>query len=263
MTGMAWAVADGWTLTRRALLHWVRQPAQVVVGLLFPVLIVVMFVYLFGGGMQVPGGGEYREFLLPGMFAMTMVFGIEGTFAAVASDAAKGVTDRFRTLPMTPGAVLVGRAAADLLNSALGLAVMMACGLAVGWRWHEGLGQVAVAVALLLWLRFAFLWLGIYLGVRFASPEAVVVVQILVWPVGFLSNAFAPSSEMPGWLGFLAEANPMSATITAIRELFGNPGVVAGSWTAEYGMWPAVVWPAVLTAVFLPLSVRRYQRLSG
>ena len=262
MTGMAWAVADGWTLTRRALLHWMRRPAQVIVGLLFPVLIVVLFAYVLGGGMQVPDGGDYREFLLPGMFAMMMVFGIEGTFTAVASDAAKGVTDRFRTLPMAPGAVLVGRAAADLLNSALGLLVMMACGLAVGWRWHEGFGQVVTAVALLLWLRFAFLWLGIYLGVRFASPEAVVAVQILVWPVGFLSNAFAPPSGMPGWLESLAEANPMSATITAVRDLFGNPGVAAGSWTAEHGLWPAILWPALITVVFLPLSIHRYRRLS-
>lgn len=263
MTGAAWAVADGWTLTRRALLHWARRPAQVVVGLLFPVMVVVMFVYVLGGGMRVPGGGSYREFLLPGMFAMTMVFGVEGTFAAVASDAAKGVTDRFRTLPMAPGAVPAGRAAADLLNSALGLAVMMACGLAVGWRWHEGAARVAAAVALLLWLRFAFLWLGVYLGVRFASPEAVVVLQILVWPVGFLSNAFAAPSGMPGWLAFVAEANPLSATVTAVRELCGNPGVVAGSWTAEYGVWAAVAWPAVMTAVFLPLAVRRYRRMDG
>jgi len=145
----------------------------------------------------------------------------------------------------------------------LDLAVMMACGLAVGWRWHEGFGRVAAAVALLLWLRFAFLWLGIYLGVRFASPEAVVVLQILVWPVGFLSNVFAPPSGMPGWLGFAAEANPLSATVTAVRELFGNPGVAAGSWTAEHGMWAAVAWPAVMTAVFLPLAVRRYRRMDG
>lgn len=263
MTSIGWVAADGWTLTRRALLHWARQPAQVVVGLLFPVLMVVMFGYLFGGGMRVPGGGDYREFLLPGMFAMTMVFGIEGTFAAVASDAAKGVTDRFRTLPMAPGSVVVGRAAADMLNSALGLLVMMGCGLLVGWRWHEGFAGVAAAVALLLWLRFAFLWIGIYLGVRFARPEAVVALQILVWPVGFLSNAFASPSDMPGWLAVLSEANPMSATITATRDLFGNPGVVSGSWTADHGLWAAVLWPLVLTAVFLPLSVRRYQRLGG
>ncbi|MEO3783972.1 ABC transporter permease [Actinocorallia sp. B10E7] len=261
MTSVGWVMADGWTLTRRALLHWARRPAQVVVGLLFPVLMVVMFGYLLGGGIQVPGGGGYREFLLPGMFAMSMVFGIEGTFSAVASDVAKGVTDRFRTLPMTPGAVVVGRAAADLLNSALGLLVMMGCGLLVGWRWHEGFGGVVAAVALLLWLRFAFLWLGVYLGVRLARPEAVVALQILVWPVGFLSNAFTSPSDMPGWLAFLAEANPLSATVTATRELFGNPGVVSGSRTAEHGLLLAVLWPLAITAVFLPLSVRRYQRL--
>ncbi|GAA3235886.1 ABC transporter permease [Actinocorallia longicatena] len=259
-----WAASDGWTLTRRALLHWVRQPVQVLVGLLFPVLLVLMFGYLLGGGMEIPGGGDYKEFLLPGMFALTMVFGIEGTFTAVAADAGKGVTDRFRSLPMAPSAVVVGRASADMINSAAGLVVMMGAGLAVGWRWHEGFGRVLVAVALLLWLRFAFLWAGIYLGLRFPSPEAVMAVQILVWPFGFLSNVFASPADMPGWLGFLADANPLSATVTAVRDLFGNPGVAgSGSWAADHGLLLAIVWPLVITTVFFPLSVRRFQRLSA
>jgi ABC-2 type transport system permease protein len=259
---LRWAIVDAWTITERDLLHWVRQPAPVIVGLLFPVMLVLMFGYLFGGAMSVPGGGDYREFLMPGMFAMTIFFGIEATMIAVTTDAAKGVTDRFRSMPMAPSAVVVGRSAADMLNSMLGLTVMLACGLAVGWRWHNGVGSALVAVGLLLLLRFALLWVGIYLGLRIKSPEAVMAVQILVWPLCFLSNTFAPPATMPGWLGAIVEWNPLSATVAATRELFGNPGWGGESWIAQHALLMAIVWPLALLAVFFPLSVRSYRRLS-
>jgi ABC-2 type transport system permease protein len=255
-------VRDGWTLTVRALLHWARQPTQVVVGLLFPVLMVLMFGYLFGGGMSVPGGGDYREFLLPGMFAMTMLFGLEATMVSVTTDADRGVTDRFRSLPMAPSAVVVGRCTADMLNSVLGLVVMVGCGVLVGWRWHNSLGDALAAMGLLLLLRFALLWVGIYLGLLVRNPEAVMAVQILVWPVGFLANTFTSPTTMPAWLGALAEWNPLSSTVAAARELFGNPGWGGDSWVAQHALLMAVVWPAVLVAIFLPLSVHRFGRLS-
>jgi ABC-type multidrug transport system permease subunit len=259
---LRWAVVDAWTVTRRDLAHWARQPAVVVVGLLFPVMTVLMFGYLFGGAMSVPGGGDYREFLLPGMFALTMVFGIEATMVAVTSDAAKGVTDRFRSMPMAPSAVVAGRGIADMLSSTVGLAALIACGLAVGWRWHHGAGQALLGVGLLLLLRFALLWVGIYLGLLARSPEVVTAAQILVWPLGFLSNAFVAPATMPGWLGAVAAWNPLSATAAATRELFGNPGWGGEAWIAENALAMAVVWPLVLLAVFFPLSVRRFQRLS-
>ncbi len=257
-----WAGADAWTITRRDLLHWARQPAGFAVGLLFPVMMVLMFGYLFGGGMTVPGGGGYREFLLPGMYAMTMVFGMETTFAAVSADAAKGVTDRFRSMPMAPSAVVVGRSTADLLNSALGLVVMVACGLMVGWQWHRGPGLALAAVGLLLLLRFGLLWVGVYLGLVSRSPETLVAVQILVWPLGFLSNVFTAPATMPGWLAAIADWNPLSATVTATRELFGNPGVGGDSWVAQHALLMAIAWPVLLVAVFFPLSVHRYRLLS-
>jgi ABC-2 type transport system permease protein len=257
---LRWALADGATMTRRLLTHWARQPVQVAVGLLFPVMIVLMFGYVFGGGMAVPGGGDYREFLMPGMFAMTMLFGIEATFTAVATDATRGVTDRFRSMPMARSAVVTGRCAADMLFAAAGLAVMIVCGLAVGWRWHDGLGGAALAVGLLLLLRFAFLWAGIYLGLAVRNPEAVVAVQILVWPVAFLSSALVWTDTMPGWLAAVAEWNPLSSTVAATRELFGNPGG-GDSWIAQHALLMALAWPLALTAVFFPLAVRRYGRL--
>jgi ABC-2 type transport system permease protein len=258
---LRWAVADAWTVTGRDLLHWARQPAPVVVNLLFPVLMVVMFGYLFGGAISVPGGGSYREFLLPGLFTLTMAFGIEATMTAVTTDAARGVTDRFRSMPMAPSAVVAGRSLADMLNSGLGLAVMLATGVLVGWRWHGSLGEAALAVGLLLLLRFGLLWVGIYLGLAAKSPEAVAAVQILVWPLAFLSNALVAPATMPGWLGVVADWNPLSATAAATRELFGNPGWGGDTWVAEHALTMAVVWPLVLLAVFVPLAVRRYQRL--
>ncbi len=254
------AATHGWVLTRRALLHWARQPAQVILGLLFPILILLMFGYLFGGQMQVPGGGDYMDFLVPGMLAMTMLFGVEGTVLSVVTDAARGVTERFRSMPMAQSAVVVGRAAADMLNAVLVLAVMVIAGLAVGWGWHEGAAGALAAIGLLLLLRFAFVWVGIYLGLVLKTPEAAVAVQILVWPVGFLSSAYAAPETMPGWLGTLAEWNPMSATIGAARELFGNPGWGGESWMAQHAVLMAVVWPLALTAIFFPLAVSRYVR---
>ncbi|MFC4853776.1 ABC transporter permease [Actinophytocola glycyrrhizae] len=260
---MRYAFADGWTITRRDILHWTRDPGPVIIGLLFPVLMVVMFGYLFGGAMAVPGGGEgYREFILPGMFAMTMAFGLEATMIAVSTDAQKGVTDRFRSMPIAPSAVVTGRAGADMLNSVLGLAVIMGAGVLVGWQAHTGPAEVLAAVGLLLLLRFALLWLGIFLGLVIKGPESVVMVQILVWPVTFLSNAFVAPGTMPGWLGTMAEWNPLSSTVAAARDLFGNPSWGADSWVAEHALLMAVVWPVVLIAIFAPLSVRRFQRLS-
>jgi ABC-type multidrug transport system permease subunit len=262
IASVRWAVLDAGTVAQRTLLHWRQQPAQVAVGLLFPVMTTLMFAYLFGGGMAVPGGGTYREFLLPGMFAMAMVFGLETTFAAVATDAAKGVTDRFRSLPMSASAVVVGRCAADMLYALAGLAVLVACGLLVGWRWRGGLGEALLAVGLLLLLRFALLWVGIFLGLVAKGPEAVVAVQILVWPLGFLSNALVAPATMPGWLGALADWNPLSSTVAATRELFANPGWGGDTWIAQHAVTMAIAWPLAIVAVFFPLSVRRYRRLS-
>ncbi|MFF5975370.1 ABC transporter permease [Streptomyces sp. NPDC012769] len=249
----AYAVSDCWTMTRRELAHWARQPVQVVVGLVFPVMMLLMFGYLVGGGRAIEG--DYVDFLVPGMLTLTMVFGLEGTMTAVTRDLNKGVIDRFRSMPMTDGAVLVGRAAADMLQSTVGLLLMTGVGHAIGWRAHGGLAAFLGAMGLLLLLRFAMLWIGIYLALVAGRAELVQAVQILVWPVGFLSNAFASPDAMPGWLGAVVEWNPMSATATAVRDLCGGPGGEPG-WVGA-----AVLWPLVLTAVFFPLAVRRFGRL--
>lgn len=257
---MTWALRDTWTLTRRAFAHWRRSPGPVLTTLLFPVLVVLMFGYLLGGQMRAPGG-DYFAFLIPGMFALAMLFGLESTMTAIAVDSNRGVTGRLRSMPLASGAVVAGRAIADLLHSTVGLALLAVTGLLVGWSVGSSFGDAVAAVVLLLGLRFALVWVGIYLGLVTRDPQAVVAVQILVWPVGFLSSAFVDPSTMPDWLGAIAAFNPMSATATAARDLFGNPGFDGGSWAAEHAVELAVTWPVLLTAVFAPLAVRRFHRL--
>ncbi|MFF2943309.1 ABC transporter permease [Streptomyces niveus] len=259
-TANAWVITDSWTMTRRELAHWRRQPVQVVVGLVFPVMLLLMFGYLMGAGRGVEG--EYMGFLVPGMLALTMVFGLESTMLAVTQDLGKGVIDRFRSLPMATSAVLVGRSVADMMQSALSLVVMIGVGFALGWRWHGGTAALLGAVGLLLLLRFAMLWLGIHLAMVAGKPEMVQAVQILVWPIGFFSNAFATPESMPGWLGAAVEWNPLSATAAAVRDLAGVPGQLSGSWPAEHAHLLAVGWPVVLIALFFPLAVGRFRRLS-
>ncbi|MFE4609100.1 ABC transporter permease [Streptomyces niveus] len=259
-TANAWVITDSWTMTRRELAHWRRQPVQVVVGLVFPVMLLLMFGYLMGAGRGVEG--EYMGFLVPGMLALTMVFGLESTMLAVTQDLGKGVIDRFRSLPMETSAVLVGRSVADMMQSALSLVVMIGVGFALGWRWHGGAAALLGAVGLLLLLRFAMLWLGIHLAMVAGKPEMVQAVQILVWPIGFFSNAFATPESMPGWLGAAVEWNPLSATAAAVRDLAGVPGQLSGSWAAEHAHLLAVGWPVALIALFFPLAVGRFRRLS-
>ncbi|MDT0568959.1 ABC transporter permease [Streptomyces sp. DSM 3412] len=250
----AYALTDSWTMTRRELAHWARQPVQLLVGLVFPVMLLLMFGYLIGGGRGV--SGSYLDYLVPGMLALTMAFGLEGTMLAVTQALNKGVIDRFRSMPMANGAVLVGRSVADMLQSAVGLAVLMAVAFALGWRAHGGPAAFLGAVGLLLLFRFAMLWIGIHLAMLAGRPELLTAVQILVWPVGFLSNALATPASMPGWLGTVVDWNPMSHTATAVRDLFGTPGAEADH------LWTAIAWPLALLAVFFPLAVRRFARLS-
>jgi ABC-2 type transport system permease protein len=261
---VGWAVLDGWTVTRRYLTRWVRQPEQVVFGVAFPIMITLMFGYLFGGAMRVPGvpgGASYREYLMPGMFAMTMVFGVAATAAAVGEDVAGWVTERFRALPMAAPAAVVGRAAADLLTSLLGLAVMLGCALLVGWRPHGTAGGTLAAVGLLVLLRFGLLWVGVFLGLAVRGSGAVTAAQTLEFPIGFLANTFVSPDTMPGWLGAVAAWNPLSATVAATRALFGNPAGGGHGWPVEHALPLAVLWPLLLTAVFLPLAARAWRRL--
>ncbi|MEV4753550.1 ABC transporter permease [Micromonospora sp. NPDC049559] len=256
-------VRDGWTMTLRYLAHVLRSPEEIIIYFSLPIMFVLVFGYVLGGGMAVAGGGNYREFLLPGVFVMTMLYGLGATASAVATDVSRGVVDRFRSMPVARSALLVGRGAADLVRAVLELVTLVVCGLLVGWQWHDGMGGALLAVALVLLLRVAVTWVGIYLGLVVPNPDTVAVIIFpAAFPFSALSNVFVSPQLMPDWLGVVSEWNPLSATTAAARELFGNPGLGGDSWAAQHPLLLAVAWPVALIAVFAPLAVRRYHHLS-
>ncbi|WP_017607696.1 ABC transporter permease [Nocardiopsis xinjiangensis] len=259
-----WMVADTWVVAGRYLSHLVRKPEEIVGTLLIPVLAVLLFGFVFGEAMGalLGGGGDYREFLMPGLFVLTMAFGIGNTTIAVVTDVGRGVVDRFRTLPMAPSALLAGRSVADVVSALVDLAVLVAMGWLVGWQWHNGLWAALAALGLLLWLRLAFTWIGIWLGLVVRSPEAAMKFFSLVFPLAMVAETFVPVETMPGWLVPVAEWNPLSATVVAARELFGNPAGPGQGWLAQNAVLVALLWPAVLLAVFVPLAVGRFRRMS-
>jgi ABC-2 type transport system permease protein len=255
-------MSDGWIMTGRYLRHVIRAPEQVVIYFTLPIMFVLVFGYVFGAGMAVPGDA-YREYLLPGVFAMTQLYGLGATAVAISNDINRGVVDRFRSMPTARSALMVGRGTADLARAGLEMAVLVVCGLLVGWQWHRGIGPALAAVALLLLLRVALTCVGVYLGTVVPNPDTVsLIVFPLAFPLTALSNVFVPPELMPGWLGAVAAWNPLSATVAACRELFGNPGVGGDSWPASHPILLAVLWPLALIAVFAPLAVNRYRRLS-
>lgn len=259
---LRWLLTDSWTLTRRAALHLAKEPAELVGTLLFPVVSVLLFGYVFGSALSVAGGGDYRSFLIPGLFGMTMMLGIGNTAMYVVTDTSRGVTDRFRAMPMARGAVLTGRALADAMTSIVDLTLLLTMGLLIGWRPGGTVAETLLATALLLWLRFACTWLGILLGLHIRTPETAMRAFTLVLPLAMLSNAFVSPELMPSWLGTIADWNPLSSTVLATRALFDNPGVGSGSWITENALLMAVLWPALIIALAAPLALRTYRHLS-
>lgn len=257
------AIRDGATMAKRNLAHVVRSPEEGALYVGLPIMFVLVFGYVFGSGMSVPGGGSYREFLLPGVFAMTMLYGLGATATGIAFDADKGVVDRFRSMPIARSALLVGRSVADIVRALIELTVVVVCGLLVGWNWHRGIGAALAALGMILMLRIAMTWIGIYLGLAVPNPDTVgMIVFPLAFPLTAVSNVFLEPTLMPGWLATLAEWNPLSSTVAAARELFGNPSMAGDSWAAQNSVLLAVLWPIVLTAIFAVLAVRKYQGLS-
>ncbi|ADU10742.1 MULTISPECIES: ABC transporter permease [Micromonospora] len=256
------ALADGWLMAGRNMRHVVRAPEEIILYFSLPIMFVLVFGYVFGSGMSVPGDGSYREFLLPGVFVMTMLYGLGATASAIAVDAGRGVVDRFRSLPMARSALLSGRASADLVRACLEMTTLVVCGLLVGWQWREGVGPALAAVALILLLRVAMTWVGILFGLLVPNPDTVAVVVFpLAFPLTALSNVFVAPELMPDWLGAIAAWNPLSATVAAARDLFGNPGLSSDSWPARHALELAVAWPLALIAVAAPAAVRRYRQL--
>ncbi|QKW36394.1 ABC transporter permease [Actinomadura sp. NAK00032] len=257
-----WAVTDGLTLIGRELSRIRQEPGELIAALIFPAVMVVLFGYVFGSAISVPGGGDYREYLMPGLFAMVTFTSTMAVTLRVATDASRGVMDRFRSMPMARSAVPFGQTGAEILNGALGMLIMAAAGLAVGWRAHHGLWSTLEAFALLALMRYALSWAGCYLGLVVRNEQTADQLIPLVFPVTMLSNSFVPTGGMPAPLRIIAEWNPVSALTAACRDLFGNPGAPAAdaAWPLAHPVAATLGWSLLLLAVFAPLSVRTYRR---
>lgn len=254
------SVSDAWTLTMRVLLYYKNSPGLVGASLAAPVVMLVVFGYVFGSAIQAPGGQDYRSYLIPGLFVLIAVNGVMPSMVGAARDLDRGMTDRLRTLPISRGAALFGQALADLLVSVVVLAAMTGVGLAVGWRAHDGLGRATAALALLLLLRFGMVWIGFLAGILCGREEIAAQAGLLVFPIGMVSNVFVPTGGMPGWLRAIADWNPVSTVAAACRSLFGDAVGTApvASWPLAHPVQATLGWCVLLLAVFVPLAIRRF-----
>ena len=263
MTALAIALADGATVVRRNLIKTRRLPDVLVSTMVSPILLVVLFTYVFGGSIDVPGS-TYREFLLPGIFAMSLIFGTTVTAVGLADDMQKGIIDRFRSLPMARSAVLVGRTASDAINNSIALVVMSTTGLIVGWRIHTSIPEAVGGFLLLLAFAYAFAWVMAFVGLKVRSVEVVNnAATMFIFPMTFIANTFVPSQNLPAALRTIAEWNPVSALAQAAREAFGNAvpyTSTSEAWSMHHPAAYVLLWVAAILAVFVPLAVREYTR---
>ncbi|MGP4028156.1 ABC transporter permease [Actinomadura sp. 3N407] len=259
---LRWTITDGLTLAGRELARIRREPGELIAALIFPAVMVLLFGYVFGSAIAVPGGGNYREYLMPGLFAMVTFTATMAVTMRVAADASRGVMDRFRSMPMARSAVPFGQTGADVLSGVLGMVIMAAAGLIVGWRAHNGLWPTVEAFLLLALMRYALSWAGCYLGLVVKNEQTADQLLPLVFPVTMLSNSFVPTGGMPAPLRTIADWNPVSALTAACRELFGNPGAPPGdaAWPVAHPVAATLGWSLLLLAIFVPLSVRTYGR---
>ena len=254
------ALSDTATLTLRVLLYYRHSPGLIAASLAAPLAMLVVFGYIFGSAMQVPGGGSYREYLMPGLFVLVAVNGVMPSMVGAARDIGRGVTDRLRSMPISRPAALFGQTLADLMVSAVVLAMMVGVGLTTGWRTHDGPARALAALALLLLFRFVMNWTGIYLGLLVGREDIAGQLSVLVFPIGMVTNVFVPTDGLPDWLRVIAEWNPISAVAAATRDLFGNPRqVTAGTpWPLHHPVLATLGWSTLLLGVFVPLAVRRF-----
>jgi ABC-2 type transport system permease protein len=263
MSQASLAFTDGANIAKRNLIKIKRVPEILIWTLMSPIMFVLLFAYVFGSSIEIQGT-SYREYLIAGVFAQTVIFGSTFTGAGLAEDMTKGIIDRFRSLPMSRSAVLVGRTGSDIVYNSASILVMSLAGLVVGWRIHTNAFEAIGGYLLLLIFAYAFSWIMAFVGLKVASVEVVNNASFMViFPLTFIANTFVPVENLPGPLQTFAEWNPVSAVTQAARELFGNipPG------TPEPTAWPlqnpvvyTMIWIVLLVAVFAPMSVRQYNR---
>jgi ABC transporter DrrB family efflux protein len=246
-------VSDTLVLARRSLMRIPRAPDLLVAFTIQPIMFVLLFVYVFGGAIDTPGF-DYVDFLIPGIMVQTMAFGGFVTALGLAEDLKKGLIDRFRSLPMSRGAVLAGRTLADIVTNALSIAVMLIVGAIAGFGFDAPLTDIVAGILLLLLFGYAFSWVFAFIGLTSSSPEASQSLGfIVIFPLTFVSSAFVPVDSMPAALRDFAEVNPFTTTVNAMRHLF--LGAPAGN-----DVWAAVLWAIGIAAVFAVLAVTKYKR---
>lgn len=266
MTSLTRSLRDATVIAHRNVIRIRRVPDVMAFVLVQPLMFVLLFAYVFGGSITIEGG-NYREFLIAGIFAQTVVFGATFTGAGLAEDLQKGLISRFRSLPMARSAVVAGRTASDVIYNALSLIVMSVAGLIVGWRIRGSVIDAVVAFALLLFFAYAFSWVMACIGLLVPTPEVVNNASFIVlFPMTFIANTFVPSESLPAGLRTFADWNPISAITQATRELFGNIPRGAPdptSWPMRNSIEYTLIWTIGLIAVFAPLATRLYQRSGG
>ncbi|MEU6426540.1 ABC transporter permease [Microbispora sp. NPDC046973] len=263
MNALTMPLADGWTIARRNTLKIRRSPDLLGSAIMFPIVFVLMFAYVFGSVIDIPGM-SYREFLLPGIFVQAVLMSAQITGYTLTLDLQKGIFDRFRSLPMAPSAVLIGQTVSDLLMNLASLVVMAAMGLIVGWRVHTSPSEAVLGFGLLLLFAYAFSWFTAAVALALRTPESFNNIATTVsFPLMFVSNAFLDSSELPTPLRVVAEWNPVSTITQAARELFGNTSTAmktSDAWPLQHAVPASLLWIAVILVVFIPLATRLYKK---
>ncbi len=253
-------LTDSAVYARRNLEHIRQVPEKLTNVTVQPLMFVLLFAYVFGGAIDVEGGG-YKEYLIGGILIQTLGFAMMGPAMSVATDLQEGVIDRFRSLPARRSAYLFGHYLAELVGSILTIAIVLATGLVVGWRTHTGWWEVVAALLLLGVFASAMIWLGLWLGILVRSPDAVMGIGfVIIFPVTFISNAFVPIESMPGVLQWVASVNPISVLIAAVRTLFGNPvaPVTKHVWPIDHPVAAGWLYSLALLALGLVIAMRRF-----
>ena len=266
MSTVALALADGAVVAKRNLIKIKRVPEILIWTTMSPIMFVLLFGYVFGSSIQIGGGVSYREFLMAGVFAQTVIFGSTFTGAGLAEDMTKGIIDRFRSLPMARSALLVGRTASDVVYNSTSILVMALTGLIVGWRVRTSLLEALGGLLLLLLFAYAFSWIMAFVGLKVSSVEVVNNASFMfIFPLTFIANTFVDVSRLPGPLKVFGEWNPVSSVAQAAREAFGNTGTAQPPdvWSLQHPVIYTLIWVGIILAIFIPLSVRQYNKAAS
>ncbi|MBO0854261.1 MAG: ABC transporter permease [Nocardia sp.] len=260
---MARVIGDSITIAKRNIIKIRRVPDVLIFSTLSPIMFVLLFAYIFGSAISVQGS-SYREFLIAGIFAQTSVFGATFTGTSLAEDMQRGIIDRFRSLPMAPSAVLIGRTVADVVINVVSLVVMSVTGLIIGWRVHGSALDTVQAYVLLLLFAYAISWIMATVGLLVRTPEVFNNASFMViFPLTFIANTFVPSEVLPTPLRVVAQWNPVSAVTQATRELFGNTGTtnpLPDAWPLRHSVATTLIWVVAIMVIFVPLALRQFRR---